>query len=353
MDPAVFAAGAGRLGGRDGSGERDAGPTARHDGRTALVRGTERSRAVQRVRHDARERRVRRAGDEGGQRRRRGVERPGHGRGAHSGLARRDQRRRAIVAGRGGGAPAHRRGRRRGWARQRAHRRRVGPALMVVGGGVEGRASARIGGELLQQAELLRYHLDGERLVADREPVYDDSWWRRHNVRHDFRRGEAFTEFFFVASRAYNRVEGWSFVIGPRFQRNPAWGKLNVEAFGVVRTAGPMKWDNQTLGHDAKAEVQFGRPLGVGLGARAFDVVEPTESWQLGDGEAGIASAILHRDYRDYWVRHGGAAFVRLAGGNDADLTFTFSDEQWGDRRDRDPWTLFRGRDVWRADPAA
>jgi len=224
--------------------------------------------------------------------------------------------------------------------------------LIVVGGGVDGRDSARIGGELLQQAELLRYHLDGERLVADREPVYDDSWWRRHNVRHDFRRGEAFTEFFFVASRAYNRVEGWSFVIGPRFQRNPAWGKLNVEAFGVVRTAGPMKWDNQTLGHDAKAEVQFGRPLGVGLGARAFDVVEPTESWQLGDGEAGIASAILHRDYRDYWVRHGGAAFVRLAGGNDADLTFTFSDEQWRDRRDRDPWTLFRGRDVWRPNPA-
>jgi hypothetical protein len=223
--------------------------------------------------------------------------------------------------------------------------------LFVVGGGIAGKDSARIGGEILQQAELLRYHLDGERLVADREPEYDDTWWRRHNVRHDFRRGSAYTEFFFVASRAYNRVEGLSFVVGPRFQRFPDWGKINVEAFGVVRTAGPVRWDNQTLGHDAKAEFQFGKPIGVALGARAFDVVAPTESWQIGDGEAGLSSAILHRDFRDYYARHGGEAYVRLQGGNDADLTVTLSDEQWSDRRDRDPWTLTRGNQPWRPNP--
>lgn len=223
--------------------------------------------------------------------------------------------------------------------------------LIVVGGVVAGRDSARIGGELLQQAELMRYHLDGERLVADREPVYDDSWWRRHNVRHDFRRGAAYTDFFFVASRAYNRVEGWSIVAGPRFQRNAGWGKVNVEAFSVVRSAGPVTWGNQTLGHDARAEVQFGKPWGVALGARAFDVVEPTESWQMSDGEVGMAAAILHRDYRDYWGRHGGAATARLAAGDDAELSFSFSDEQWRDRRDRDPWTLTRGADSWRPNP--
>ena len=227
----------------------------------------------------------------------------------------------------------------------------VARQLFVVGGGIAGKDSAHIGGEIFQQPELLRYHLDGARLVADREPEYDDTWRRRHNVRHDFRHGEAYTDFFFVASRAYNRVEGFSFVVGPRFQRFPDWGKINIEAFGVVRTASPVAWGDQTLGHDAKVEVQFGKPIGVAVGARAFDLVAPTEAWQLGDGEVGLASAILRRDYRDYYGQHGGEAFVRLQGGDAAALTVSLADEQWRDERDRDPWTLFRGSEPWRPNP--
>src|ERR1019366_7866199 len=54
---------------------------------------------------------------------------------------------------------------------------------VTIGGGIAGKDSAHIGGEIFQQPELLRYRLDGARLVADREPEYDDTWWRRHNVR--------------------------------------------------------------------------------------------------------------------------------------------------------------------------
>ena len=223
--------------------------------------------------------------------------------------------------------------------------------LIVVGGGVAGRDDARIDGDIRQQAELLRYHLDGERLEADREPEYDDTWWKRHNVRHDFRRGSAYTEFAFVASRAYNRVEGLSFVVGPRFQRFPSWGKINVEMFGVVRTAEPMQWGNETLGHDAKGEVQFGKPVGVALGARAFDLVQSTEEWQMGSGEVGLAAALIHRDYRDYYLRHGGEVYARVQAGADADLTVSLSDEQWGNRAARDPWSLTRGTERWRPNP--
>ncbi|MBI1809802.1 MAG: hypothetical protein HYR75_07895 [Gemmatimonadetes bacterium] len=227
----------------------------------------------------------------------------------------------------------------------------IGQQLMVVGGGMVGQDGATIGGDIRSQAELLRYHLEGERLVPDADPVYDDSWWNRHRVRHEFRRGEAFTDFFYVASRAYNRVEGWSIVAGPRFQRTPAWGKINVEAFGVVRTARPIRWDDQTLGHEARAEVQFGKPMGVALGGRLFDVVAPTESWQLGNTEVGLASALLHRDYRDYYGRHGGEVYARFQATDDADLTLAFSNERWADVRDRDPWSLLRGDEPWRANP--
>jgi hypothetical protein len=228
---------------------------------------------------------------------------------------------------------------------------RIDHKFLVLGGTVTGADGARIDGETLKQVELLRYHLEGDRLVAEREPEYDDTWWRRHHVLNDIRRGEAKTDFFYVASRAYDRVEGWSFVVGPRFERFTDWGKFNVEAFGVVRTASPVKWGEPTIGHDAKAEMQFGKPIGMAIGARAFDVVEPTESWQMDNGEVGLASVVLHRDYRDYYGRHGGSAYVSLIGGRDADLTFSLSDEQWNDVRERNPWTLFRNNDVWRPNP--
>ena len=230
---------------------------------------------------------------------------------------------------------------------------RIREQLIVVGGTIDGQDGARIGGEIRVQAELLRYRIEDDRLIGEREPEYDDSWWKRHSVSQDIRRGEAYTEFFYVASKAYNRVEGWSVVVGPRFQRTPDWGKISVEAFGVVRTANPVQWDNRTLGHEAKAELQFGRPIGFVIGARAFDVVAPNENWQLSDGEVGLSSALLHRDYRDYFGRHGAAAYVRLQGGRDVDLSVSLSDEQWGDVRERDPWSLMRGRDPWRSNPVA
>jgi Omp85 superfamily domain len=229
---------------------------------------------------------------------------------------------------------------------------RIGQKFVVVGGSVVGADSAHIDGETLKQLELLRYHFDGDKLVAEREPEYDETWWKRHHqVLDNLRHGEAYTEFFYVASQAYNRVEGWSILVGPRFQRFPEWGKINIEAFGVVRSASPVQWGEQSLGHDLKGEVQFGKPIGVALGARAFDVVEPTENWQLENGEVGLASVVLHRDYRDYYGRHGGEGFVRLQGGNDADLTFSLSNEQWSDEPARDPWTLFRDNDAWRPNP--
>jgi cytoskeletal protein CcmA (bactofilin family) len=228
---------------------------------------------------------------------------------------------------------------------------RVDQNITVIGGTLTGHDGAQIGGEIRRQEELLRYRLEGERLIAESELVYDDSWWQRHHIRHEIRRGEAYTEFFYVASRAYNRVEGWSFAVGPRIQRAPSWGKINLDAFAIVRTAAPIVWGDQSLGHEANAEVQFGKPIGVAVGGQLFSVIAPTENWQMGNGEVGLASFLLRRDFRDYYARHGGEMYVRFQGGNDADLTFTLSDEQWRDRRDRDPFTLFRGNELWRANP--
>ena len=223
--------------------------------------------------------------------------------------------------------------------------------LIVIGGTITGADSASLGGEIVQQAELLRYHLEQDQMQLDREPEYDDSWWRRRKIRREWTRGAAYSEFLYVASRTYNRVEGWSFVAGPRIQRPTSFGAINIELFGVARTAKPMRWDNETLGHDAKAELLFGKPIGVAIGAHAFDLVTPTETWQLGETEVGLAAALVHDDYRDYYVRHGGELFARLVAGRDAELSIALSDEQWTNRDARDPFSFSHGRDAWRPNP--
>lgn len=229
---------------------------------------------------------------------------------------------------------------------------RIDRRLVILGGSVGGESSAHIDGGTLTQVEVLRYHLDDDRIVPEREPEYDDTWWKRHHeVIDDLRHGEAYTDFFYAASRAYNRVEGWSVVVGPRFQRFTNWGKVNIEAFAVARTASPVAWSERTIGDDLRAEVQFGKPIGVAVGAHAFDVVEPVENWQMENGEVGLASLVLHRDFRDYYGRHGGEGFVRFQDGKQADLTLSIGDEQWNDIRQRDPWTLLRNDEAWRPNP--
>jgi cytoskeletal protein CcmA (bactofilin family) len=122
---------------------------------------------------------------------------------------------------------------------------RITGDLIVIGAPVVGRDSGAVAGEIIQQDELIRYRLDGDELTIDGEPNYDDSWWRRHRFRRDWtpRASNSYSELVYLASRSYNRLEGWSFVAGPRIQRPTEWGGINIDLFAVGRTAQPMRWD--------------------------------------------------------------------------------------------------------------
>lgn len=221
--------------------------------------------------------------------------------------------------------------------------------LIVVGGTVTGREGANIGGDVLRQAELLRYHMADGRLVADEEPVYDDSWWQRPSRRRRTPTDErSWRDLTFTSAHTYNRVEGLPILAGPRIHQLTSWGRFSLDAYGIVRTAGPIRWDRGTLGHDLTTELQLGRTLGVGVGGRTFDVVAPVEDWQMSDGEAGLASFALHRDFRDYYRRHGGEGFVKLHAGADGDLTFSLGTERWENAPERDPISLLRNDEEWR-----
>lgn len=229
----------------------------------------------------------------------------------------------------------------------------IGGGVIVVGGTIAGLENANVQGEVRRQPELLRYHVTDGRLVTDEEVAYDEAWWKRRAHRKPVPSdSRSWRDLTFTSAHTYNRVEGLPILAGPRIHQVTDWGRFTLDAYGIVRTAGPVRWDRGTLGHDVTSELQFGRKLGLGVGGRAFDIVDAVEGWQMSDGEAGLAAFALHRDFLDYYRRHGGLGFVKLHAGNDAALTFSLGDERWQSAQTRDPVSLLRGSEPWRPNPA-
>ncbi len=222
---------------------------------------------------------------------------------------------------------------------------RIGQDLIIIGGQLTRDDSVTVVGEVRTQAELLRYSLDGDRLVPEEDRGAD---WRPHIDRPGRDRGEAYTDLFFVAARTYNRVEGLPILVGPRFRRPTNWGRVQVEALGVVRTAGPVRWDRGTIGHDARGDLRLGKKNGLVLSGRLFDVVAPVEDWQLTDTEAGLGTFVLHRDFRDHYGRHGWEAGLGGRIGEEASLSVVAGSEQWRAVEERRPFTVFRDTERWR-----
>lgn len=222
---------------------------------------------------------------------------------------------------------------------------RIGDDVLIVGGVLVREDSVTVGGEVRTQAELLRYTLEGDRLVPEEDRTGD---WRPRIDRPGRDQRDSYTDLFFLAAHAYNRVEGLPISVGPRFRRPTNWGRIQVEAFGVVRTAGPIRWDRGTLGHDARFDLRLGVRNGLVLSGRAFDVIDPVESWQLTDTEAGLATFLLHRDMRDYYGRHGWETGIGARLGEEASLNFVAGSERWRSVDARQPFTLRRDSERWR-----
>lgn len=225
---------------------------------------------------------------------------------------------------------------------------RIDGDLLVVGGVVEGREDGYVGGDIRVYRQVLRVREEGDRIAVERGGSDDEGWWRRRT-----RRARNWSDLRLVSARTYNRVEGLPVLLGPSIRQETAWGRLSVDAYGVLRTADNFRWDSENIGHNVRAEVRLGDRPGVAVGGRLFDVVEGMETWQLTDTEVGLASFFLHRDFRDYFNRHGGQGYVSLVAGEDVELRFGLGDERWTSRRSRDPFTLFRNDQGWRANAAA
>lgn len=224
---------------------------------------------------------------------------------------------------------------------------RVEGQILVVGGNVEGKDAAFIGGDIRTYRQRLTYRREGERLIASGSPEEDARWWRRRQKW----RSRTYSDLRLVSAKTYNRVEGLPILVGPSFGHRFGDSRFEVDLLGVFRTAENIEWNSQNIGHSVRTELSFGRGPSLAVGGRLFDVVDPAEEWQLADGEVGLASFFLHRDFRDYYNRHGGSGFVRVSPVDGLDLIGSLSDERWASRETLDPFTLFRNGQSWRPNP--
>lgn len=153
------------------------------------------------------------------------------------------------------------------------------------------------------------------------------------------------------SGKRYNRVEGLPILFGPVYRDSGENVTTGVALFGLIRSANNFRWDSENLGHLATAGFRFGRERKLGLDISSYDIVEGSESWQLSEPEAGLASFFLHRDYSDYFGRHGAAAAASLRLGARSRVQLELRDERWASRGVRDVFTVFRNGDPWRENP--
>ena len=227
--------------------------------------------------------------------------------------------------------------------------------VLVLGGTLATNSAAHVGGTVRLYRRTIDVRRARDRLeLMEEEDEPDDDYWRDRFHRRRSRYTQPHASIVVSTAGTYNRVEGLPILIGPELE----WGgdryvHGRIRALGVFRTAGDFDSNREDIGYlvDGSLRVGWGRDAVVRLGARAYDVVRPVEDWQLTDEEIGLASALLHRDYRDYYLQRGFAAYVEIEPSPGFTLSGEISRDEESSISARDPWTLFRGEDVWRANP--
>lgn len=212
---------------------------------------------------------------------------------------------------------------------------RLEKGLTVVGGTYQAPERPNVIGEIRVWSARYRYQESADTLIADTDFLTRFSDWVR-----DEDEGGTESQLFVTTAHTYNRVEGLPIFVGPRFRARTGDTRVRAEVFGIFRTGNRLVWDDENLGHRVLLEVKQGDKAGIAVGGRLFDEVDAMEKWQLSDAEVGLATFLFSRDYRDYYERHGGQAYVSLFAGRGHELKVGYGEERWNARRARDVFRL-------------
>ncbi|MBA3657928.1 MAG: hypothetical protein H0W69_11315, partial [Gemmatimonadaceae bacterium] len=154
-----------------------------------------------------------------------------------------------------------------------------------------------------------------------------------------------------TSGKQYNRVTGMPILFGPIYRDSGDNVTTRVAAMGILRSSNNFRWDSENIGHAASAGFRFGRDRKLGFDLQSYDFVDGTQSWQMGEPEAGLAAFFLHRDYNDYYGRHGASMAGSFGLGARSRVQVELRDERWASRKVRDVFTIVRNGESWRDNP--
>ena len=218
----------------------------------------------------------------------------------------------------------------------------VDGTLTVVGGGLRG-VEHLTATSVVRHHERLKYELRDGDLVLMREVRSDEL-----SVGREFAFGR--TDLNISVRGGYNRSEGLPVNIGARIHlghRNPTL----LDARFIYRSAVGLDFDDDDFGYVLTAEQFIGGRRAARAGFRYANEVLPVEAWGLSDRENSLAAFVLHRDYRDHFVRDGWSAFVAAGrSGMPLDWRIEYGNYEFRSAALRDPFSLLHNDDDWRAE---
>jgi len=153
------------------------------------------------------------------------------------------------------------------------------------------------------------------------------------------------------SAKTYNRVEGLPVYLGPVFHDSSGRAAFDISVLGIIRSADTFHWDDKNLGHKVTAEMRVGRERGYAIGLSSYDVITPVETWQLPDPDAALAALFVHRDFRDYFNRHGAKATATFHMSARSSFSVDWADERWAASGARRVFSIFRNGTPWRTNP--
>jgi len=157
------------------------------------------------------------------------------------------------------------------------------------------------------------------------------------------------------SGHSYNRVEGLPIMFGPWLRDSIGETLLRADVMGILRTANHFHWDAANVGHNVSLSATRTDPHGGGrglsAGAASYDIVDAVEPWEMPGSESGLATLFFHRDYRDYFGRHGARAFASLLMSARSSFSVELRDERWSSRSAREVFSIWKNGARWRANP--
>lgn len=227
-----------------------------------------------------------------------------------------------------------------------------GDLVVLPGGTVDGNVTV-VGGTIRGAQHLeatavqwyrdrLKYELRDGQLVLMRDALIADEI----SAGREFGFGR--TDLLIASRGAYNRSEGLPVHVGPRLTLGRANPTL-LEGLFIFRTAAGFHFDEHDYGYALRAEQFLGGRRAARIGVQIASETVPIETWGLSDREASLAAFVLHRDYRDHYMREGWSAYVASGRrGLPLDWRVEFASQRFHSAQLRDPYSIFDNPDPWR-----